>query len=182
MAPAMMAPSSGRKTMASYMLPLALHQIDVFNRDRAAVAEIGDEDGEPDGGFRRRHREHDQRIDLADDVAEEGRKRHQVDVDGEQDELDRHQDDDDVLAVEEDAQDAEREQDRGDREIVTEPDHHGSPPSPCPDLTLTTSIAVSRRRATWSAIFCRRTFGLCCRVSTMAPTMATRRMMPAVWK
>ena len=44
------------------------------------------------------------------------------------------------------------------------------------------SIAVARRRATWSAIFCRRTFGLCCRVNTMAPTMATRRMMPAAWK
>src|ERR1700722_1314090 len=179
MAPAMMAPSSGRKKIASYMLPLALHQIDVVDRDRAAVAEIGDQDGEPDGGLRRRDREHDQRIDLADDVAEEGRERDQVDVDGEQDELDRHQDDDDILAVEEDAQNPEREQDRGNRQIVAEPDDHCSP---CPDLTLTTSIAVDRRRATWSAIFCRRTFGLCCKVSTMAPTMATRRMMPADWK
>src|SRR5580700_11087884 len=182
MAPAMTAPSSGRKTMASYMPPLAFHQIDVFNRDRTAVAEIGDEDGEPDRGFRRRERENDQRIDLADDVAEESRERHQIDVDGEQNELDRHQDDDDVLAVEEDAQDPEREQDRGNRQIMPEPDDHGSPPSPCPDLTLTTSIAVSRRRATWLAIFCRRTFGLCCRVSTMAPTMATRRITPAAWK
>src|ERR1700692_2571165 len=94
-------------------------------------------------------------------------------------ERERHQGEDNVLAVEEDAQDPEREQDRGDREIMAEPDGHDSP---CPDLTLTTSIAVARRRATWSAIFCRRTFGLCCRVSTMAPTMATRRMMPAVWK
>src|ERR1700687_5300994 len=96
----MTAPSSGRKTMASYMPPLALHQIDVFDRDRAAVAVIGDQDGKPDRGFRRRDREHNQRVDLADDVAEEGRERHQVDVDREQDELDRHQDDDDVLAVE----------------------------------------------------------------------------------
>src|SRR5580692_4725172 len=179
MTPAITAPSNGRKTMASYMLPLALHQIDVVDGDRAAVAEIGDQDGEPDGRFRRRHREHEERIDLADDVAQEGRERHQVDVDGEQDELDRHQDDDDVLAVEEDAQNPEREQDRGDREIMAEPDRHCSP---CPDLTLTTSMAVERRRATWSEIFCRRTFGLCCRVSTMAPTMATRRMMPAAWK
>src|SRR5580704_3365717 len=151
MAPAMTAPSSGRKTMASYMPPLAFHQIDVFDRDRAAIAEIGDEDGEPDGGFRRRHREHDERIDLADDVAEEGRERHQVDVDREQDELDRHQDDDDVLAVEKNSQNADREQDGGDRQIMAEPDGHDGPPSPCPDLTLTISIAVSRRRATWSA-------------------------------
>src|ERR1700689_2612124 len=169
MAPAMTGPRRGRETRASYMLRLALHQVNVFNRNRAAVAEIGDEDGEPDGGLRRRHREHNERIDLADDVAEESRERHQIDVDGEQDELDRHQDDDDVLAVEEDAQDPEREQDRGNREIMAEPNYHGSP---CPDLTLTTSIAVSRRRATWSEIFCRRTFGLCCRVSTMAPIIA----------
>src|SRR5580692_6665188 len=134
MAPAMTAPSSGRKTMASYMLPLALHQIDVFDRDRAAVAEIGDQDGEADGRLRRRHREHNERIDLADDVAEEGRERHQVDVDGEQDELDRHQNNDDVLAVEEDAQDPEREQDRGDRQVMAEPDDHGSPLKPLPRL------------------------------------------------
>ena len=48
----------------------ALHQIDVFNRDRAAVAEIDHQNGKPDGGFRRRDREHEQREDLADDVAE----------------------------------------------------------------------------------------------------------------
>src|SRR6202050_25489 len=126
MAPAMTAPSSGRKTMASYMPPLAFHQIDVFNRNRATVAEIGDENRKSDRSLRCRHREHDQRIDLADDVAEETRERHQVEVDGEQDELDRHQDDDDVLAVEEDAQNPEREQDRGDRQIMAEPDRHCS--------------------------------------------------------
>ena len=36
----------------------ALHQIDVFDPDRAAVAVEHDENGKPDGGFRRRHREH----------------------------------------------------------------------------------------------------------------------------
>ena len=72
-------------------------------------------------------------------------KRDEVDVDREQDQLDRHQDDDDVLAVEEDAEDAEREQDRGDGEVVAEPDGHDSP---CPDCTLTTSIALVLVRAT----------------------------------
>src|SRR5580700_29862 len=179
MAPAMTAPSSGRKTMASYMPPLAFHQIDVFNRDRTAVAEIGDEDGEPDRGFRRGDRQHDQRIDLADDVAEKRRERHQVDVDGEQDQLDRHQNDDDVLAVEKDAENPEREQDRGDRQIVTEPDGHGRP---CPDLTLTTSMALARVRASCSPTRCRRTSGLCCSVITMAPIMATSRITPAASK
>src|SRR5580698_5958266 len=146
MAPAINAPSSGKKTMASYMLLLALQEVDIFHGDRAAVAEIGDEDGETDRGFGGSDGEHDERIDLADDVAEEGRERHQVAVDGEQNELDRHQDDDDVLAVEKDAEHAEREQGGAYHQIVAEPDGHHSP---CPDLTLTTSIAVSGRRATW---------------------------------
>ncbi len=46
----------------------------------------------------------------------------EVDVDGQQDQLDRHQDDDDVLAVEKDAEHAEGEQDGADGQEVTEPD------------------------------------------------------------
>ena len=42
--PATRKPRRGRKTIAEYMLS-ALHHIDVFDRDRAAVAEIGDDDG-----------------------------------------------------------------------------------------------------------------------------------------
>src|SRR5262249_3527112 len=156
----------------------AVHQIHVLNRDRAAVAEIGDKDGKPDGGFGGRDREHDQRINLADDVTEESRKRHEVDVHREQNKLDRHQDDDDVLAVEKDAEDSESKQDRGDPKIMPQPDHE----SPCPDFTLTISIAVDRRRPTCSAIDWRLTLGLRCSVMTMAPIMATRRMMPAAWK
>src|SRR5262245_41561287 len=128
----MIAPISGRKTIAWYMPPSALHEIDVRNRDRAAVAEIDHEYRKPDGGFGGRDREHQQRIDLADDVAQEGRERHEVDIDGEQDQLDRHHDDDDVLAVEEDAENAEREQHGGDGEVMPQPygDH-----IPCPGWT-----------------------------------------------
>src|SRR5208282_1599503 len=174
----MMAPRSGRTTMASYM-PLTLHQIDVRNRDRAAVAEIGDEDREPDRGFRRRDREHKQRIDLADDVAQKTRERDQVDVDGEQNELDRHQDDDNVLAVEKDSQNPEREQHCANRQIMAEPDGHDSP---CPGFTLMISIAVVVVRATCAAMLCRLTPGLCCSVSTIAPIIATSRMTPAASK
>ena len=46
-----------------------------------------------------------------DQIAEQRRERDQVDVDRQQDQLDRHQDDDDVLAVQEDAEDAEHQQD-----------------------------------------------------------------------
>src|SRR6478672_11817120 len=120
-----MAPSSGRKTIAWTIARLTLHQIDVLNRDRAAVAEIDHQDGKTDRGFGGRNREHQQREDLADDVAEEGRERH----------------DDDVLAVQEDAEDPEREQDRADRQIVSEPDRHfthsaaSASESPCPGVT-----------------------------------------------
>jgi len=55
------------------------NQIDVFNRDRAAIAVIGDQDRQADRGLGRRNREHDQGIDLADDVAEEARERDKVD-------------------------------------------------------------------------------------------------------
>src|SRR6266545_812357 len=158
---------------------LALHQIDIFDRDRAAVAEIDHENGEPDGGLRSRHRQDQQRKDLADEIAKEGRERDEIDIDRQQDQLDRHQDDDDVLPVEEDAEDAEREQDRRNSEVMAEPDGHDTP---CPGRTLTTSIAVALVRATCSATFCRFTFSRWRSVSTIAPTMATSSTSPAAWK
>src|SRR6266508_2775670 len=154
----------------------ALQQVDVLDRNRAAVAEIDDENGKPDGGFRRRDREHQQREHLADQVAEEGREGDQVDVDREQDQLDRHQDDDHVLAVEKDPEDAKREQDRADGEVMAEPDGHDSP---CPERTLTMSIALALSRATWAETFWRLTAGLCRSVSTIAPIMATSSTTPA---
>src|SRR5262249_1180388 len=157
----------------------ALHEIDVVNRNRLSIAEIDHENGKPDGGFRRRHREHQQREDLPDQIAEKARERDQVDVDREQDQLDRHQDDDHVLAVEEDAEDSKCEQDRGDGEVVAKRDGHDSP---CPDRTLTISIAVAFVRATWWAMFWRLIFSRCRSVRTIAPIMATRSTRPAAWK
>ena len=115
--------------------------------------------------------------DLADEITEKCRERYQVDVYGEQQKLDRHQDDDDILAVDEDAEDADREQDRGDGQIVRQADGHQRP---LPDSTLRTSITCER--LTCSAIDWRFTLGLWRRVSTMAPTMATSRTIPAAWK
>src|SRR4051812_43721844 len=116
----------------------ALHQIDVFDGDRTAIAEEYDQHSKTDRRFGGGDGENQQRENLADDVVKEGRERHEVDVDRKQDQLDRHQNDDDVLAVDEDAEDAEREQDRGDREIVPQTDGHsaasrgGASASPCP--------------------------------------------------
>src|SRR6478752_2826843 len=182
-----MAPSSGRKTIAWYICALALHQIDVFNRDRAAVAEIHHQYRQTDRRFRRGHREHQQREHLADDVAEESRERHQIDVHRKQNQFDRHQDDDDVLAVEEDAEDPEREQDRTDREIVSKADRHcthsaaSASCSPCPEVTLRMLMASSGVRAFCTLMSCRLTFALWRSVRTMAPIIATSSTMPASW-
>src|SRR4051794_5220002 len=58
----------------------ALHQIDVLNRDRAAVAEIDNKNGEPDRSLSARNGEHQQRKPLPDQIAEERRERHKIDI------------------------------------------------------------------------------------------------------
>src|ERR1700720_3252951 len=169
--PAMNAPSSGRK-MAAIVTRSALHQMDVFDRNGAAVAEIDDEDGEADRRLGRGHGQHEHGEDLDDQIAEKGREGDEIDVDGEQHQLDRHQDDDDILAIEEDAEDPQREQDRGDRQVMAEADRE-HPHIPWRGRTLTTSSVSSRRRPICRAMFCRRTPSRARKVSTMAPTMAT---------
>src|SRR6266851_1184160 len=149
--PAMKAPSSGRK-MAAIVTRSALHQMDVFDRDGAAVAEI-DDDGEADRRLRRGHGQHEHGEDLADQIAEKGREGDEVDVDGEQHQLDRHQDDDDVLAVEENTEDPQREQDRGNRQVMGEADREHVRHIPWRGRTLTISSVSSRRRPTWRAMF-----------------------------
>ncbi len=58
------------------------------------------------------------RENLPGEIAEERRERDQIDVHRQQHQLDRHQNDDDILAVQENAEDAEREQDRADAQIM----------------------------------------------------------------
>src|SRR4030095_8136408 len=162
----------------------ALHHVDVLNRDRAAVAEVDHQDRETDRRLRRRHGQHHEREDLAHQVVVMDRERHEVDVDREQQELDRHQDDDDVLAVEKDAEHAEREQDRRDREVVAEADQgHGGrhQETPWRGGTLTSTTDSSRVRPTWRAITWRRTPSRWRKVSTIAPIIATSSTRPAAW-
>ena len=115
--PAIKQPMSGRKTIAVYTRS-PLHGVDVFNRDGAAVAEKRHENGEADGRLGGSNGQNEHRENLADEITQKGGERDEVDVHGEQNELDRHQDDDDVLPVQEDAEDAEREQNRGNRQIM----------------------------------------------------------------
>src|SRR3954468_23959127 len=184
----MIAPIRGRNTIAWIIGALAFHQIDVFDRDRTAIAEIHDQYRKSDRRFRCRHRQHQKREHLPDDVSEKGRKRHQVDVDRQKDQFDRHQNDDDVLTIEEDPQDAQRKQDGADRKIVPKADRHCTHSAasascrPCPEATLRTLIASSGVRAFCTLMSCRLTITLWRSVSTMAPIMATKSTMPASWK
>src|ERR1700722_8145688 len=120
--PAMIEAISGRKMAATGTRASAFHPVDVFDGDGAAVAEIDDQDRQTDRRLGRGDGQHEHREHLADEVIEEGREGDEVDVDGEQDQLDRHQDDDDVAAVEEDAENAEREKDRRNDQIMREAD------------------------------------------------------------
>src|SRR6185437_3427045 len=111
------APTIGFSAIAS-----ALHQVDIVDRDRPAVAEEDDENGEADGGFRCRDSQDEQREYLAGEVVQLGREGDEVEIDRQEDQLDRHQDDDDILAIEEDSEHAQREQDSANGQVLTEPD------------------------------------------------------------
>src|SRR5271156_205269 len=119
--PAITAAIKGRNTTATANAS-ALHHVDVLDPDRAAVAEIDDEDREADRRFRRRYGQHEHRKGLADQVVQKDRKGEEVKADRQQQRHDRHQHDDHVLAVEKDAETPEREQDRRYRQIMREPD------------------------------------------------------------
>src|SRR5579864_1781562 len=161
-----------------YIQISALHQIHVFDRDRAAVAEIDDEYCKTDRRLRGGDGQNEQREYLADEVAQERRERDEVQINREQDQLDRHQDDDDVLAVQEDPEHADREENGADGEIRTEPDAHGIAPSP--GLMSTISTAIAGVLAFCRRMLCRRTPGRCRKVRTIAPIMATRSTSPAI--
>src|SRR5215470_9489480 len=69
--PAMIQPSKGRKRMVWYIRPASpLHQIDVLNSDRSAVAEIDDHDRQSDRRLRGGDSQDQKRIDLPHQIAE----------------------------------------------------------------------------------------------------------------
>ncbi len=89
---------------------------------------------------------------------------------------------------EEDAEDPEREQDRGDRRDSvrarwsfhpTPPRQHPAGPAPSPPCACAIAIGV---RAFCTLMFWRLTLALWRSVSTMAPIIATSSTMPASWK
>ena len=92
---------------------------------------------------------------LARQVMQMGREGHQIDVHRQKHQFYRHQDDDDVLAVQENPEQPQREQGGGDCQVMSKSDlqHH----TPLPVGTLTSSTVSFERRAVWSATRWRRT-------------------------
>src|SRR5690348_9455686 len=126
--PASTQPTSGASAIVSRMdverpMCSALHAVDVGDVDRAARTEQQHQDRQADGSFRRGHGENEEHENLPRDVAEETRERHEVHVHGEQHQLDRHQQHDHVLAVDEQAGDGDAEQHRAKHDVVCERDH-----------------------------------------------------------
>src|ERR1700738_2850352 len=158
-------------------LRLPFHHIDVLDPDRAAIAEVDDENGEANCRFGRSDRQDEHREGLAHEVVQKDRERDEVDADRKQHQLDRHQHDDHVLAVQKDAEDPQREQDCRHRQVMRETDRHQL--LPLPTGTLTTSTDWARVRASWAGIDCRRTSTRRRKVNTMAPTIATSNINPA---
>src|SRR5690606_29129606 len=85
---------------------LPLHPVDVIDRDGAAAAEVDDQNGQPDRRLAGSDGQDEHGEDLPRQVAEEGAEGDEVDVHRKQDQLDRHQDHDDVLPIEKDAEHA----------------------------------------------------------------------------
>ena len=96
--------------------------------DALEVAEQHDQDGQADGGFGGGHGQDEEDEYLPGQVAQEMRKRHEIHVDREQHQLEGHQQDDQVLPVEKDADDADCEKDRAqDKEMREGESKHWRP-------------------------------------------------------
>ena len=129
--PAMMAATSGSSDDGEQRLRIhrAPHPFSVSRSStlmRAPLAEQHDQDRKADGRFRRRDGEHEEHEHLAADVAQVAREGDEVEIGREQQQLDAHQEQDDILAVDEDARHRERKQDPGERQELRERDHGAS--------------------------------------------------------
>src|SRR3546814_5327958 len=125
------------------------------DRDGAASAEIDYQNREPERRLAGGDGQYEHRDDLPDKIAERGAERDEIDVHRQQDQLDRHQDDDDILAVDEDAEHAEREEHRRNGEVMADRNHN-SIPCPTPGSTRSeehTSELQSLMRISY-AVFC----------------------------
>src|SRR5271169_5523475 len=96
----------------------SLELIELLDIDRADVAEEQHQDREPDGRLRGGAGEDEEDEYLPGGIAEETREGDEVEVDGEQHQLDGHEHDEHVAPVEENPDHADREQDRPEDQVM----------------------------------------------------------------
>src|SRR3989304_932717 len=96
----------------------SLEGVEVVHVDGVEIAEQHHQDGEPYGRLGRGNGQDEEDEHLAADVLEVEREREEVEVDREQHELDGHQQDDHVLAVEKYPDHADGEQDRSKHQVM----------------------------------------------------------------
>src|SRR5438876_2492440 len=87
-------PASGKRGMAQIRLFTALsalHRVRLFDVQRPALAEEGNRQREPDRGFARGDRDHEDREDLPRQVGKPPGKSDEIDVDGVEHQLDGHE-------------------------------------------------------------------------------------------
>src|SRR5581483_5995230 len=137
-----------------------------------------------DGGFRGGDGEDEEHEYLPRRVAEEVREADEVQVHREQHQLDRHEQPDQVPAVEEDADDAHRKEHRAEHQVVGEADRHCFP---LRSYSFSAGMDTSRTRSLGLARTC--SAGSCARwslrrrsVSEIAAMIATSRITAAVSK
>jgi hypothetical protein len=159
--PAISAPISGRKTMSLDHRASALHHVDVFDRDRAAVAEEDDEDGEADRRLGGGDGQHEQREDLADESPRNAEKATRLMLTASRISSTDIRMTMTFLRLRKMPNTPSVNRIAATVRIVAETDLMPSDPFPAPALTLTTSIAVFGVRATCAAMFCRLTPGRC---------------------
>src|SRR5688500_9277913 len=143
-------PRNGNSGISASMSPLQGRE--GIRVQRLAVPEQGDDQRQADRGFGRRHRDHEERDDLAGDVAVVAPERDEAQVDGVQHDLDREQDRDHVLPQEH-AGAADGEQQRRHNQVVAERDHE-SPSrrasTTAPTMATRIRIEVASNANPWS--------------------------------
>ena len=92
--------------------------------DVGLVAEQQHQDGKTDGRFGRCHRENEEDEHLPVHIAQVVRERDKIHVHREQHQFNRHQQNDQILAIEKDANDGERKQHRAQRKKVAQGQAH----------------------------------------------------------
>src|SRR5690606_30756667 len=194
--PARMAPARGASGTSRYSVCisiisasplLALEAVEIVDVDGRQVTEENHQDGQADRSFCGGDGQNEDHEHLAVKVIHVAGERNEIHVDGEQHQLDGHQQNDQVLAVQEDSDDGDAEQHRAENQIMRQRDHALLPSWPSAGAAgASTSAAIFTTRTRSAALTRTCRPGLIAllslrlrNVSTTAPIRATSRMTEA---